>query len=68
MKRKSKPKIEVAELLAFISSVQSINTVRPLPSEFLNKLLSDLAEASNISEHSYFMNDSFTKIIAQIIN
>ena len=68
IKRKSKPKIEVAELLAFISSVQSINAVRPLSSEFLNKLLSDLAEASDISEHSYFTNDSFTKIIAQIIN
>ena len=67
IKCKSKPKIEVAELLAFISSVQSINAVRPLSSEFLNKLLSDLAEASDISEHSYFMNDSFMKIIAQII-
>ena len=68
IKRKSKPKIEVAELLAFISSVQSINAVRPLSSEFLNKILSDLAEASDISEHSCFTNDSFTKIIAQIIN
>ena len=68
IKHKSKPKIEVAELLAFISSVQSINAVRPMSSEFLNELLSDLAEASDISEHTYFTNDSFTKIIAQIIN
>ena len=68
MKRKSTPKIEVAELLAFIGVVQDINAVRPLPSEFLNKILSDLAEASDISEHTYFTNDSFTKIIAQIIN
>ena len=68
MKRKSTPKIEVAELLAFIGAVQDINAVHPLPSEFLYKILSDLAEASDISEHTYFTNDSFTKIIAQIIN
>ena len=67
IKRKSKPKIKVAELLAFIGTVQRINAVRPLSSDFLNKLLSDLAEAANISEHSYFTNDSFTKIVAQII-
>ena len=68
MKRISTPKIEIVELLAFIGAVQDINAVRPLPSEFLNKILSDLAEASDISEHTYFTNDSFTKIIAQIIN
>ena len=68
MKRKSTPKIEIAELLAFIGAVQDINAVHPLPSEFLYKILSDLAEASDISEHTYFTNDSFTKIIAQIIN
>ena len=67
IKLKSKPKIKVAELLAFIGSVQRMNAVRPLSSDFLNKLLSDLAEAANISEHSYFTNSNFTKIIAQII-
>ena len=67
IERKSKPKIKVAELVAFIGTVQRMNAVRPLSSDFLNKLLSDLAEAANISEHSYFTNDSFTKIFAQII-
>ena len=67
IERKSKPKIKVAELVAFIGTVQRMNAVRPLSSDFLNKLLSDLAEAANISEHSYFTNDSFTKIVAQII-
>ena len=67
IERKSKPKIKVAELVAFIGTVQRMNAVRPLSSDFLNKLLSDLAEAANISEHSYFTNSSFTKIVAQII-
>ena len=35
IKRKSKPKIKVAELLAFIGSVQRMNAVRPLSSDFL---------------------------------
>ena len=68
MKRISTPKIEIAELLAFIGAVQDINAAHPLPPEFLYKILSDLAEASDISEHTYFTNNSFPKIIAQIIN
>ena len=66
-KRKSKPKLKVAELVAFIGTVQKMNAARPLSSDFLNKFLSDLAEAANISEHSYFTNSNFTKIVAQII-
>ena len=68
MKHISTPKIEIAELLAFIGAVQDINAAHPLPPEFLYKILSDLAEASDISEHTYFTNDNFPKIIAQIIN
>ena len=68
MKRISTPKIEIAELLAFIGAVQDINAAHPLPPEFLYKILSDLAEASDIGKHTYFTNDSFPKLIAQIIN
>ena len=66
-KRKSKPKLEVAELVAFIGTVQKMNAARPLSSDFLNKFLSDLVKAANISEHSYFTNSNFTKIVAQIV-
>ena len=68
MKRKSTPKIEIMELLAFIGTIQDINAAHPLPPEFLHKILSDLGEASDISEHTYFTNNNFPKIIAQNIN
>ena len=68
MKRKSTPKLEITELLAFIETIQDINAAHTLPPEFLYKILSDLAEASDISEHTYFTNNSFPKIIAQNIN
>ena len=68
MKRKSTPKIEITELLAFIGTIQDINAAHPPPPEFLYKILSDLAEASDISEHTYFTNNTFSKIVAQIIN
>ena len=66
-KRKSKPKLEVTELVAFIGTVQKMNAARPLSFDFLNKFLSDLAKAANISEHSYFTNSNFIKIVAQIV-
>ena len=68
MKRKSTPKIEIMELLAFIGTIQDINADHPLPLEFLHKILFDLGEASDISEHTYFTNNTFSKIVAQIIN
>ena len=68
MKRKSTPKIEIMELLAFIGTIQDINAAHPLPPEFLHKILSELGEASDISEHTYFTNNTFSKIVAQIIN
>ena len=68
MKRKSTPKIEITELLVFIGTIQDINAAHPLPPEFLHKILSDLGEASNISEHTYFTNNTFSKIVGQIIN
>ena len=47
---------------------QDINADHPLPLEFLHKILFDLGEASDISEHTYFTNNTFSKIVAQIIN
>ena len=49
-KRQSKPKLEVSELVVFLGTLQKMNVARPLPPDFLNKFLSDLVKAANISE------------------